>query len=66
LRGVTRCKRLAAGRADDELLLGRQALHAQRLKVAHPASGAPLEFEAPLPADMAGVLELLREAAASR
>lgn len=30
----------------------RQALHAARLALAHPRSGAPLEFDAPLPADM--------------
>ena len=31
----------------------RQALHATRLALAHPRSGAALEFDAPLPADMA-------------
>ncbi len=31
----------------------RQALHAARLALAHPRSGEPLAFEAPLPADMA-------------
>ena len=36
----------------------RQALHAYRLAFAHPASGQPLEFLAPLPADMAGALAL--------
>src|SRR5690606_17121362 len=38
--------------AQDELLLERQALHAHRLKLAHPMTGAPLEFVAPLPEDM--------------
>lgn len=32
--------------------LARQALHAARLSLAHPISGAPLVFEAPLPADL--------------
>jgi 23S rRNA pseudouridine1911/1915/1917 synthase len=32
--------------------LGRQALHAYRLAFAHPASGAALEFRAPLPEDL--------------
>jgi 23S rRNA pseudouridine1911/1915/1917 synthase len=41
--------------------LGRQALHAFRLKLALP-DGALREFEAPLPADMAGALESLRQA----
>jgi 23S rRNA pseudouridine1911/1915/1917 synthase len=43
------------GRADD-LGIGRQALHAFRLKFTHPTSGRSLQFEAPLPADlMAGL-----------
>jgi len=32
--------------------IGRQALHAFRLKLAHPSSGLPLEVEAPPPGDM--------------
>ncbi len=36
---------------------GRQALHAQRLGLNHPASGAPCAWEAPLPADLAALLE---------
>jgi 23S rRNA pseudouridine1911/1915/1917 synthase len=38
----------------------RQALHAARLEIAHPASGEPMTFEAPLPQDMARLLDLLR------
>ncbi|MFH1086073.1 MAG: RluA family pseudouridine synthase [Chloroflexota bacterium] len=38
----------------------RQMLHAWRLELAHPVTGAPLAFEAPLPPDMAAVLERLR------
>lgn len=34
----------------------RQALHARRLALAHPVSGQPLAFEAPLPADMTAAL----------
>ena len=41
--------------------LRRQALHAARLAFAHPASGAAVQFESPLPADMRGLLEALRE-----
>jgi 23S rRNA pseudouridine1911/1915/1917 synthase len=46
--------------AEAQTALGRQALHAARLHFAHPRSGAPLQFEAPLPADFARALELLR------
>lgn len=46
--------------ADTTVLLDRQALHARRLKFAHPATGAPLEVEAPLPADIMAVLAALR------
>jgi len=40
---------------------GRQQLHAARLKLVHPESGQPLEFSAALPADMSGVLTILRQ-----
>ena len=46
---------------DGLVLLARQALHARRLRLVHPASGKPMEVEAPLPADLAGVLAELRE-----
>jgi 23S rRNA pseudouridine1911/1915/1917 synthase len=35
------------------LEIGRHALHAARLELAHPVTGAPLAIEAPLPRDMA-------------
>ena len=38
----------------------RQALHAWKLTITHPATGVPMTFEAPLPADIAGLLEELR------
>jgi 23S rRNA pseudouridine1911/1915/1917 synthase len=41
-------------------LLTRQALHAARLALDHPASGERMEFAAPLPADMQRMLEALR------
>jgi len=47
-------------RQDDTVLLTRQALHAKRLKFTHPETGKPLEIEAPLPDDLATVLEELR------
>jgi 23S rRNA pseudouridine1911/1915/1917 synthase len=42
--------------------LKRPFLHAARLGFAHPATGAPLVFESPLPADLAVVLDTLRRA----
>ncbi len=56
----------------DELRLAlqgfrRQALHASRLALEHPATGRPLQFESPPPPDFAGLLELLRaDAGAAR
>jgi 23S rRNA pseudouridine1911/1915/1917 synthase len=38
----------------------RQMLHARQLALTHPRTGQPLVFEAPLPADFTGVLQLLR------
>jgi 23S rRNA pseudouridine1911/1915/1917 synthase len=37
----------------------RQALHAARLKLAHPVTGREMEWEAPLPADVAALLAAL-------
>jgi len=34
----------------------RQALHAWRLGIRHPATGERMSFTAPVPADMAGLL----------
>ncbi|WP_050759214.1 RluA family pseudouridine synthase [Pseudooceanicola batsensis] len=52
----------AMGAAAAEALNGfpRQALHAAVLGFAHPEDGRPLRFEADLPADMAGLLAVLR------
>ncbi len=67
------CDRLYSGRSqitrgeitrnadDTEILLARQALHARRLKLKHPISQEPLEFEAPVPDDMASVLRELKK-----
>jgi 23S rRNA pseudouridine1911/1915/1917 synthase len=43
-------------------LLGRierQALHAQQLRFSHPETQEMMTFEAPLPVDLAGVVEVL-------
>jgi 23S rRNA pseudouridine1911/1915/1917 synthase len=42
--------------------LVRPALHAARLAFTHPATGARVAFESPLPADLAGVVGELRAA----
>ncbi len=58
-------RRLVAGEvaALNTLLHGfqRQALHAQRLTLAHPRGARELAFEAPLPADFATLLAALRQ-----
>ena len=41
----------------------RQALHAHRLTVTHPATGEKMTFESPLPDDMQRTIEELRSAA---
>ncbi|HEY6917994.1 MAG TPA: RNA pseudouridine synthase, partial [Tabrizicola sp.] len=38
----------------------RQALHAASLGFLHPVTGERLEFQSPLPADIAGLIEALR------
>lgn len=43
------------------LVRGRLFLHAWRLTIEHP-DGGPVSWESPLPADLAGVLDALREA----
>jgi 23S rRNA pseudouridine1911/1915/1917 synthase len=48
--------RLYGGRRSDERgqpLIGRQALHAWRLRLEHPVTGEPVEYAAPVPGDMA-------------
>ncbi len=40
--------------------LGRQALHAARLEITHPVTGAPLKFETPPPPDLQRLLDRLR------
>jgi len=46
----------------DDLGLERQFLHAHRLSFAHPLTGRAMEFESPLPHDLAGALRRAREA----
>jgi 23S rRNA pseudouridine1911/1915/1917 synthase len=42
------------------LLRGRHFLHAARLRFTHPATGEKMEFESPLPPELAAVLKRLR------
>ena len=42
-------------------LITGQALHSQSLDLIHPATGEAMHFEAPLPRDMAAILEELRK-----
>lgn len=44
----------------DQLLVGRHALHAHRLKFRHPVTWEPLAFEAPLPDDIAHAIERIK------
>ena len=46
---------------DDAVILERQALHARKIAFEHPSSGEPMEIEAPMPADMQAVLDVLRD-----
>jgi 23S rRNA pseudouridine1911/1915/1917 synthase len=49
-----------------EIPFKRQALHAWKLGFRHPTDGRALNFEAPLPIDMAKLIRRLRHAASLR
>jgi 23S rRNA pseudouridine1911/1915/1917 synthase len=53
--------RRAAGRRLP--ILARQALHARRISLLHPASGERVQFEAPLPADLRDLVDCAAEVA---
>ncbi|HEY7385685.1 MAG TPA: RluA family pseudouridine synthase [Beijerinckiaceae bacterium] len=57
----TKANRLRAAARAALKDLGRQALHATVLGFEHPASGAALRFDSPLPADMAELVRSLRQ-----
>jgi 23S rRNA pseudouridine1911/1915/1917 synthase len=46
--------------SDEQVVIGRQALHANRLWLDHPRIREPMEFEAPMPGDFSATLEALR------
>jgi 23S rRNA pseudouridine1911/1915/1917 synthase len=43
------------------IAFARQALHAWRLGLVHPATRRPMQWESPLPADFAALLDSLRK-----
>jgi len=49
------------GRRRSRLAVPRQFLHARRIGFKHPSTGQRLELEAPLPDDLAEILEMLRQ-----
>ena len=61
--------KIPAGASEElrEALRGmrRQALHARRLGLTHPATGEWMEWESPLPADIAHLIDVLRDDARS-
>jgi 23S rRNA pseudouridine1911/1915/1917 synthase len=61
-RDQFRLSDLVPGLPDEQnvVLMGRQALHAYRLRFRHPRTGEWIEAEAPLPPDMRATLEALR------
>jgi 23S rRNA pseudouridine1911/1915/1917 synthase len=60
--GARRASAVALPEGGAEALAGfsRQALHAARLGFVHPATGARLVFDSPLPPDMAALVDALR------
>ncbi len=51
----------ASRRSHLKIPFPRQALHAERLGLAHPRTGAAMHWECPLPADFAALLDALRQ-----
>jgi len=52
---------IITGREDEHVLLTRQALHARRIRLAHPETGREIEFTAPMPEDLVGILRALEQ-----
>jgi len=58
-----------AGRSpepDERPLIARQALHARHIEFRHPVTGEEMRIEAPIPEDMARLMEALRQGAKRR
>lgn len=58
-RGLGRAEKETARSVQE--MMGRQALHAFRLKFNHPGDGRSVELESPPPADMAALLSFLSQ-----
>jgi 23S rRNA pseudouridine1911/1915/1917 synthase len=56
----TKANRLPDSLRERVLAFPRQALHAYLLAFEHPATGAPMRFEAPMPRDMAELIDGFR------
>ena len=65
MRGILPLRAMTQGLSEAVQNFGRQALHAVRLGLLHPATGEPMEWQAELPADMKALLEAMREAPAN-
>jgi 23S rRNA pseudouridine1911/1915/1917 synthase len=59
-RATITLKDVSRRHGDERPLLTRQALHARRIRFAHPESGKPLEVSAELPDDIRETLEFIR------
>ena len=62
MSGTSAPKSVGEGAAEAANTFPRQALHAATLGFVHPVTGEELQFEAPLPADMASLVETLSQA----
>jgi 23S rRNA pseudouridine1911/1915/1917 synthase len=51
---------LVDGETDDRTIMDRQALHAARIEIDHPATKERVRFEAPWPPDFADLVESMR------
>ena len=49
--------------AEHRALITGQCLHAGRLRLIHPRTGEPMQFEAPMPSEMQKLLDILRRQA---
>jgi hypothetical protein len=49
------------GQGSDAPLTSQQALHAYRIRFSHPINEKMMELEAPPPAELARLIQLLRE-----
>ena len=66
MRGILPLRAMTQGLSEAVQNFGRQALHAVRLGLLHPATGEAMEWQAELPVDMKALLEAMREAPATR